>query len=144
MRIRDILDEKGHEVITIAPDRTVDDAVSRLVEHDIGALVVERGKEVVGIISERDVLRLGSDDPRLWRERRVEDVMTRDLLVGVGDDDLDYVMEIMTENRVRHLPIVEDGELRGIVSIGDVVNASRRDVKAENRYLRRYIQGELR
>ncbi len=144
MRIRDILDQKGRDVITIGPDRTVDDAVSRLVEHDIGALVVEREKEVVGIISERDVLRLGNDDPRLWRERRVEEVMTRDLLVGVGDDDLDYVMEIMTENRVRHLPIVEDGELRGIVSIGDVVNASRRDVKAENRYLRRYIQGELR
>ena len=144
MRIRDILERKGHEVITITPDLTVADAVERLVDHDIGALVVEDGGDVVGIISERDVLRLGNHDPHLWQERQVRELMTQELLVAVRDDDLDYVMEIMTENRVRHLPIVEDGELHGIVSIGDVVNASRRDVKAENRYLRRYIQGDLR
>lgn len=144
MRIRDILNQKGHDVVTIAPDRTVSQAVERLVEHDIGALVVEDEGEVVGIVSERDVLRLGNRDPELWRDTPVAEVMTRELLVGVRDDDLDYVMEIMTENRVRHLPIVEDDELHGIVSIGDVVHASRRNVKAENRYLRQYIQGRMR
>lgn len=144
MRIREVLDRKGRHVVTVGPDRTVREAVSLLVDHDIGALVVVEEGEVEGIISERDALRLAARDPEGWPETRVSQVMTEELLVAVEDDDLHYVREIMTENRVRHLPIVEDGDLRGIVSIGDVVNASRRDVKAENRYLRRYIRGEVR
>lgn len=144
MRIREVLDHKGRSVATISPDRTVREAVSLLVEHDIGSLVVMESDEVRGIITERDALRLAARDPDGWPAVPVAEVMTEELLVAVEDDDLDYVREIMTENRVRHLPIVEDGELRGIVSIGDVVNASRRDVKAENRYLRRYIRGDVR
>ncbi|MFB6240429.1 MAG: CBS domain-containing protein [Gemmatimonadota bacterium] len=144
MKIGDVLDHKGRDVVTVSPDRTVSDAVALLVDHDIGSLVVTDGGEVVGIISERDALRLAARDPAGWPGVEVSEVMTEELLVAVEDDDLDYVREIMTENRVRHLPIVEEGELRGIVSIGDVVNASRRDVQAENRYLKRYIRGDVR
>jgi len=141
MRIRDILRDKGEEVVTISPGHTVYGAIKVLVEHDIGALVVEDGGEIRGIFTERDILRLAAGDLGDLQETPVGDVMETDLVVGVADDALDYVMEIMTRNRIRHLPIVEEGELAGIVSIGDVVNAMRKEIEAENRYLRDYIAG---
>ncbi|MEJ2502418.1 MAG: CBS domain-containing protein [Gemmatimonadota bacterium] len=142
MRIRDILRIKGTEVITVAPDQAVLAAVEILSEHRIGALVVQSGDDPVeGIISERDVLNLVAGDPGAVAVTPVRDVMTRDVIVGVPSDDLDYVMNTMTNNRIRHLPIMEDGRLHGILSIGDVVNALRRSVESENRHLRDYIHG---
>jgi CBS domain-containing protein len=142
MRIRDILHVKGRDVVTISPDHTVMGAVKVLVEHSIGAVVVEDHDDIRGIFSERDVMRLATGGTAALRDTRISDVMTTDLVVGVEDDDVDYVMEIMTRNRIRHLPIVdEDGALTGLVSIGDVVNALRREMEAENRYLRDYIAG---
>lgn len=144
MKIREILERKGHEVVTVGPDGTVLDAMRILVEHDIGSVVVTEGGDVVGILTERDVLRLGARDPAALASTRVGEAMTEDLVVGTPGDDIGYCMEIMTRNRVRHLPVMEGGELRGIVSIGDVVNASRRDKEAENRYLKDYIRGTMR
>jgi CBS domain-containing protein len=141
MTIRDILQAKGHDVVTVPPERTVLEAMGVLVQHRIGAVVVMVDDEIRGILTERDVLRLGATDPNTLRTRTVGETMTTELVVGVPDDDIDYVMDIMTRNRVRHLPIVTDGTLTGIVSIGDVVNACRKSVEAENRYLRDYIQG---
>jgi CBS domain-containing protein len=141
MKIRDILRIKGSDVIAVGPDQTVIAAVRVLSEHRIGALVVSSGESIRGIISERDVLNLVAGDPARVQDTQVEEVMTRDVIVGVPDDDLDYVMNIMTQNRIRHLPIVADGRLEGIVSIGDVVNAVRRSVESENRHLKDYIQG---
>lgn len=141
MKIRDILRTKGSEVICVGPDQPVLAAVKILSEHRIGALVVRSGEEIRGIISERDLLNLVARAPEEVSEARVEDIMTRDLIVGVQDDDLDYVMNIMTQNRIRHLPIVSDGHLDGILSIGDVVNAVRRSVESENRHLKDYIHG---
>lgn len=141
MKIRDILRTKGNEVITVAPDQPVRAAVRVLSEHRIGALVVRSGEAVHGIISERDVLNLVARDPERVDATPVEEIMTRDVIVGVPDDDLDYVMNIMTQNRIRHLPIVTDMGLEGIVSIGDVVNAVRRSVESENRHLKDYIHG---
>jgi CBS domain-containing protein len=141
MRIRDILHTKGQDVVTVAPDQTVLAAVQVLAEHRIGALVVRDGDEVVGIISERDVLNLVAKDPSNLGSVLVSEVMTANVIVGVPGDDLDYVMNIMTNNRIRHLPIVEDSKLAGMVSIGDVVNAVRRSVESENRHLKDYIHG---
>lgn len=141
MTIRDILQSKGSNVVTVTPERTVLDAMRLLMRHRIGALLVTEGEEIRGIITERDVLRVGAEDPDALRTARVEDAMTADLVVGVAEDDLDYVMGVMTRNRIRHLPIVQDGRLAGILSIGDVVNACRSSVEAENRYLRDYILG---
>lgn len=141
MRIRDILRSKGSDVVTVAPDQPVLTAVRILSEHRIGALVVRQGDEIEGIISERDVLNLVAGDPDRVNETPVSEVMTRDVIVGVPDDDLDYVMNIMTQNRIRHLPIVVERKLEGIVSIGDVVNAVRRSVESENRHLKDYIHG---
>lgn len=141
MKIRDILRTKGSDVMCVGPEQPVVAAVQILSEHRIGALVVRSGGEILGIVSERDLLNLVARDPALVTEARVEEIMTRDLIVGVLDDDVDYVMNIMTQNRIRHLPIVTDGRLDGILSIGDVVNALRRSVESENRHMKDYIHG---
>ena len=144
MKIRDILRDKGTDVVKIGPEATVLDAMRRLVEHDIGSVVVEEDDEVVGILTERDVLRLGARDPHGWESTQVRDAMTSDLIIATPDDDTHYCMEIMTRNRIRHLPIIRGGRLEGIVSIGDVVKASRDDAEAENQYLKDYSRGRVR
>lgn len=142
MRMRDILRVKGKDVVTISSDHTVMGAIRVLVEHDIGAVVVEEDDEIRGIFTERDVLRLAAAGAAVLRDTRVNEVMATEVVVGVEEDKVDYAMEIMTRNRIRHLPIVDEkGALIGLVSIGDVVNALRREVEAENRYLRDYIAG---
>ena len=151
MRVTDILRQKGSDVVTIAMDKTVHDAICKLNEHGIGALIVtgERG-EISGIISERDIMReCGERCARLEDPAQghgacpglVKDVMTKDLVIGVPDDDLNYVMAVMTKNKIRHLPILEEGRLSGIISIGDVVNAHVEESVYENRLLKDYIQG---
>lgn len=152
MKVKDILQQKGRAVVTIEPDRTVHDAIHKLCEHRIGALVVkgERG-DICGIITERDILlQCGERCSVLRGSLRpgetvcpavVEEVMTRELIIGVLDDKIDYVMGVMTKNRIRHLPILDGGELVGIVSIGDVVNAHLNETEFENRLLKDYIHG---
>jgi len=145
VRIRDILRQKGPKVVTIEPDRTVLEAIRRLVDHRIGALVVTRNHgSVVGIITERDILRESAKRSDRLRETRVRDVMTTDVIIGLPDDDLDYVMGIMTKNRIRHLPVLKGEQLAGIISIGDVVNIQLERTGFENRMLRDYIHGITR
>lgn len=150
MLIRDLLIEKGRSVETIAVDQTIHAAIGQLNRHRIGALVVT-GKhgEIVGIISERDILNVcgghcgnlenapGGNPPC----PRVADAMTKEVVIGVPSDDLNYAMGIMVKNRIRHLPIMEDGKLAGIISIGDLVNAHIEEKVIENRTLREYIHG---
>lgn len=143
MKIRSLLEKKGYEVVTVPPSLPVLDAMRLLVAHNIGSVIVEDDNRVQGILTERDILRQAARNPEALSRLRVEEIMTREVVVGVPGDTLAYVMEIMTRNRIRHLPVVEDGWLVGIVSIGDVVDALRTDVEAENRYLRDYIQGKF-
>lgn len=145
MKIAEILQSKGHEVVTVDPDRTVLEAMRVLVEHNIGAVVVvAETEEILGILSERDVLRLGAEMPQRLADCAVAEAMTRELIVGVAEDDVHYAMGIMTDNRIRHLPIVGKGGLEGIISIGDLLSACRSEAESENRYLRDYIQGSTR
>jgi CBS domain-containing protein len=152
MKVRDILPQKGRNVVTIEVDKTVHDAICKLNEHGIGALVVTgEGNEICGIVTERDILReCGQRCTRLEERTEhghsacpalVKDVMTKDLIISVPDDDLDYVMRVMTRNHIRHLPILEGGELAGIISIGDVVNANVEAADFENRMLKDYVEG---
>jgi CBS domain-containing protein len=152
MKIEDILRNKGRNVFSIAPGETVHAAIRQLNEHGIGALIV-RGEDgdPVGIITERDVLRTcgehcshlldsaeagAKDCPAL-----VSNVMSTELIVGVPGDDVEYVMGVMTNNRVRHLPVMDGGVLVGVISIGDVVNAFVEETEIENRLLKDYIHG---
>jgi CBS domain-containing protein len=141
MKIRDLLNEKGYEVVTVPPSFPLQDAMRLLVEHNIGSVVVAQEKMVEGILTERDVLRLAARNPGAMASMKVEELMTRDVVVALLDDSVDYVMEIMTKNRIRHLPIVDHGWMQGILSIGDVVNALRKKVEAENTYMKDYIRG---
>ena len=141
MKIRDLLNEKGYEVVTVPPSFPLQDAMRLLVEHNIGSVVVAQEKVVEGILTERDILRLASKDPVAMTSLKVQEVMTKDVVVALLDDSVDYVMEIMTRNRIRHLPIVDQGWMQGILSIGDVVNALRKKVEVENNYMRDYIRG---
>ena len=112
--------------------------------HRIGSLMVLHEGEIAGIVTERDVLRLTDEAPEVLGQTEVQAIMTRDPIVAEPNDDLHYLMAVMTRNRVRHLPVVRDGVLVGIISIGDVVNALRRDAETENRHLRDYVQGLVR
>lgn len=140
MKVNDILGKKSAAVITIGPDQTLHEASQLLAKHRIGALVVVDGDgRPVGILSERDIVREMATLKSEVVERKVHEAMTQDIVIGFPDDDLGYVSSTMTEKRIRHLPIMADDALVGIVSIGDVVKAQLDDVKYEARMLRQYI-----
>lgn len=141
MKVRDILNDKGAQVYSIGPDQTVLDAVAALMQYRIGALLVRDGAGTVcGIISERDILRECLHRSAELCRIPIREVMTRDLVVCVPDDEVDYAMGIVTKNRVRHLPIMDGDRVAGLVSIGDLVKAGLEEVAYENRYLKEYIQ----
>ena len=141
MRLSDILRVKGSMVVTIGPDRTALDAVRILVDHNIGAVVVVEEGMPVGILSERDILRLTSKGPQELDRTLVADVMTREVVFAGETDPLPTAMETMTLHRIRHLPVIRGEALAGIVSIGDVVNALRSAFEEENQHLKQYIAG---
>ena len=141
MRISDVLRSKGSDVITTDPDRTLLEVVRTFVRHDIGATVVMEDGRPVGIVSERDILRLMARAHDALESTRARALMNRDLVTATPGDELDRVMHLMTDNRVRHLPILEDGRLVGIVSIGDVVHHLRSESEETNRHLMSYIAG---
>ncbi|MBT8487864.1 MAG: CBS domain-containing protein [Gemmatimonadetes bacterium] len=141
MKIGDILRTKGREVATIAESQTVLAAARVLVERNIGSLVVMEGRRPVGIFTERDILRLAAREPSELDTIQVGGAMTKDVITANSDASVASVMDVMTENRIRHVPIMAGDELVGIVSIGDLVNACRVSAESENSQLRQYIQG---
>lgn len=142
MKIKDILRVKGSAVHSISPDATLGDVVDKLVEHNCGSLVVcdEGPDKMVGIITERDILRQCAARTAPLDRLKVRDCMTAEVVVGDIDNTVNDTMGLMTDHRIRHLPIVQDGRLTGIISIGDVVKAQHDHLTAENQYLREYIQ----
>lgn len=145
MKIRDIHKSTPAALQTISPEHTIREAIELLCRYNIGALpVLDAQGSLVGIISERDVLRLCCrDDVQTALQQKVRDVMTTQLVISVPEDSLDYVMRVMTDRRVRHLPVLEERRLVAIVSIGDVVKAQYEEKETEIRYLRDYMQGAL-
>ncbi len=144
MTIAHVLARKGTRVVTVEPHATVRQALGLLAQHDIGALVVvDSAGAPIGILSERDVVRAAARDEAVFG-RRVEALMTRDVVVGRPDDDLTAVAHTMTERRIRHLPVVDQGRLVGIVSIGDVVKAQRDQYAGEVDTLQIHLLGDGR
>lgn len=125
MKIADILKYKGSQVVTISKGKTLKNAIDLLELFNIGGLVVlDDAVKIVGIITERDLIRYAAGDEPDFTVP-VKDVMTRNVIVGVPQDEIDTVAHTMTEKRFRHLPVVDGGELVGILSLGDVVMAQR-------------------
>jgi CBS domain-containing protein len=140
MKLQEILRNKGTEVYTIWPTATLQDVVDLLVEHNCGSLLVLDKGRLRGIITERDILRAAARIKGPLCDHLVRDHMTEDLLVAQPDDKIPEVMGWMTEHRVRHLPVVQDEQLMGVVSIGDIVKAQHHQLSMENHYLKNYIQ----
>ncbi len=147
MTLYDILRTKGSEIQTISADATLDDVARKLVQHNIGSLVVcapaadPKSRPFVGIITERDLLRVCATKRVALDQIKVADQMSTRVITGSPADDVEQIMGIMTKNRVRHLPVLEGGQLKGIVSIGDVVKAHLEQMAVENECLRQYIHG---
>ncbi len=139
MRVSDILRGKGAVVATIRPSATVADLIGRLAEHNIGAMVVLAPEGMVGIVSERDVVRRLHAEGGALLDRPVSEIMSTDVASCGPDDAVDRLNSIMTERRIRHLPVLKDDRLVGIVSIGDVVKVRMRELEDSTEQLEAYI-----
>jgi len=139
--VRDILEVKGRMVWSVNPGSTVFDALSLMAEKEIGALVVLDEARVAGIISERDYARKVILHGRASPTTRVEEIMTSHVAYTHLDQSIEECMAIMTDKRIRHLPVLQDGKLIGIISIGDLVKAIIADQKFMIEQLERYITG---
>lgn len=136
-----ILADKGREVATVAPDSSVADALAALAEHNVGALVVSAdGERVDGIVSERDIVRRFATDGPAAMDTAVRELMKAEVATCDGRADIEKIMNVMTEGRFRHMPVVEDGRLCGIISIGDVVKVRIGELAAEKDQLVGYIR----
>jgi CBS domain-containing protein len=145
MKLQNILDVKGAAVRSVSPDATLQDVVRLLMEHRIGSLVVCRpeadGREkLVGIITDRDILYACVAGGRPLTEVRVSEAMSTDLVTASPEDEVEFVMGVMTARRIRHLPVLVEGRLAGMISIGDVVKAQHERLAVENRFMRDYIE----
>jgi CBS domain-containing protein len=143
MNVQSIIGSKGTDVATIEQSATLANAVASLGEHGIGALVVSgNGRAIEGIVSERDIVRAAARSGASALDATVGSVMSTDVITCALGDGVDRLMSLMTERRIRHLPVVDDhGHLVGIVSIGDVVKARLAELVQENQALSQYISG---
>ena len=141
MKIADILRHKGAHVVTIAPSETVATLLASLAEHNLGALIAVDGERVVGIVSERDVVRAAAREGAGVFDRPISQLMTADVVSCASADPVASVAATMTDRRIRHMPVIDDGALAGIVSIGDVVSSQIRQLEHEREHLEQYISG---
>jgi len=136
MKIRDLLKIKGRPVIAIRPNETIAAAIQKLAEYDRGSIPVcnEKG-ELVGIITERDIVRKCFVRVGALASIKIEDVMTKGVAIGAPEDDLDYAISVMKQKRIRHLPIVDQQQVVGMISMRDLLDVQLSETKAEIRYV---------
>ncbi len=137
--VRQLLAGKTAELVTVAPDQPVFEAVRKMDQHGVGAVLVMRGQVLVGILSERDYARKVVLLERSSRSTRVEQIMTAEVVTVEPQQSVAHCMEVMTRRRFRHLPVVMEGRVIGVVSIGDLVKAVIEDQQADLDALQRYI-----
>jgi len=140
MKLRTILRDKGQVIHGISPTDTLGAAVDQLVANNCGALIVFDNDRMAGIITERDVLKACAELSAPL-DAAVMDRMTTKLVTATPDDDLEHVMGLMTRHRIRHLPILDNETLVGVISIGDIVKSQHEELSKENQFLKQYIQG---
>jgi len=142
MKAKDILQVKQREPITVSPKTNLKEAMKLLITNRISCLpVLSDDSQLVGIISDKDIFKAIYENPDSFSAMPVGDNMSTNLIVGLADDELNYIAGLMTNNRIRHIPIVKDRQLIGLVSVGDIVKSQMTDIEVENRYLKIYIEG---
>ena len=139
--VSDILRAKGDDVLKIEKTATVFDAITKIVKANVGSILVTDGDQVVGIMSERDYLRKIAVQGRTSRDTQVGEIMSSPLIYVTPETTIEESMAIMTDRRIRHLPVVENDEVVGIISIGDVVKFQSREQSFQIKYLTEYISG---
>lgn len=139
--VKQILDSKGNDIWSLRPDNSVLDAVKLMAEKEVGALLIMEGARLVGIVSERDYARKVILKGRSSEDTRVADIMTANVLYVHPDETVDDCMALMTEKRIRHLPIVEKEQVIGVLSLGDLVKAVIAEQKFMIDQLEHYISG---
>lgn len=143
MLVRDLLKTKNRDVITTTAATDINEAMAALIDNSISCLpVLNRDGKLEGIVSDKDIFRLIFEHRTDFKNYTVNDVMTKDLIVGLVGDDLNYIAGLMTENRIRHIPIVEKDKLIGLVSQSDIVKTQMKHMAVENRYLKLYFNGD--
>ncbi|HEY5315338.1 MAG TPA: CBS domain-containing protein [Pirellulales bacterium] len=145
MTLHDILQIKGSKVFTIPPTARLGEVVRQLVQHNCGSLLVcndpHESPGMLGIITERDILRACAERQGSIDDLPVTDYMSTEMITGTPQNSVEHIMGVMTDNRIRHLPVMEDNQLVGMISIGDIVKAQYRQTLVENHYLKSYIYG---
>jgi len=141
MRVANILTVKGDDVISVEPNTTIIEVAKVLKSKRIGAILVMEGGSIAGIISERDIARGLPNYGEKILSMPVSDLMTKKVTTCTSDASIDEIMEMMAENRIRHLPVVDDGKLVGFISVGDVVKNRVEELVAEEEQLRSYVSG---
>lgn len=140
-RVRDLLNMKGNDVWSIGPDATVFDALAEMARKEVGALAVMNDDRLVGIISERDYARKVILKGRTSRETRVREIMTEKVICTAPDQSVEACMALLTNRRIRHLPVLEDGKIVGMISIGDLVKSIISNQQHMIEQLEQYING---
>ena len=137
--VKHLLEDKGGAIYAIEPDKPVLDAIRLMAEKYIGALLVMKGSQLLGIVSERDYARKVILKGRSSADTPVREIMSASVLTVAPGDSVNHCMKLMTDRRVRHLPVVDDGRVLGVVSIGDLVKAVIEDQAQELEHMQRYI-----
>ncbi len=148
MIIKDLIAEKPNVIYSIDYEASVADSIEQMVKHEIGALMVTKASMPVGLLSERDIIKCwvhighgttALKEKRLFKDIKVHEIMTENLIVVEPSDDLCYAMNIMIKNKIRHLPVVDNHRLVGVLSMRDVVKTQVTNIRSENHYLKEYI-----
>ncbi len=141
-KVKDVLRAKGRQILAVSPDDTVFDALKLMADHNVGSVLVMDGEKLVGILSERDYARKVILHGRASRSLPVREIMTRNVMVVHPDESIDRCMTLMTQKRIRHLPVVEEDKVVGVISIGDVVKTVIEDQAFLLSQLEAYITGQ--
>ena len=143
MLVNDLLQSKNREIISTTTETSIEDAMALLIDKGIGCLpVLSSAGKLVGIVSDKDIFHLIFKHRTDFKKHKVSEVMTKDLIVGLGDDDMNYLAGMMTKNRIRHIPIVKGNMLIGLISQSDIVKVQMKRMSVENRYLKLYFDGD--
>lgn len=140
-KIRDVIKDKGPEFIAVDSSSFVDLAITKMVDRNIGAILVMEDGNLIGMFTERDVLKCWVNTRESFDKVKIKDVMSKDIMIVQPEDDLNYAMTIMINKKIRHLPVVENGRVTSVISIRDMVKAQVTNLQAEVHYLRDYITG---